>query len=106
MTNAENVFTHFIERAGEKDTNLHEVYKLECRPEDYPNVTSFKKLERGDEFVIRDNGEKYKVGDRVKDYPATVHSIIYYPKKWWQFWKKKKPFAYIISWEGTLYDKR
>lgn len=99
--NAENIFRNFIEQQCEDDSNQHEVYSLECRPEDYPNITSFKKLERGDVFVIRDNGEKYRAGDRVKDYPATVLRILYYPKKWWQFWKKKKPFAYIISWEGT-----
>ena len=76
------------------------IYKLETKADDYPFAPVYKELEQGDQFVIRDNGENYKIGARIKDYPAAVHKILYYPKKWWQFWKKKRPAAYIVVWKG------
>ena len=76
------------------------IYKLVINQYDYPFAAAYKELEQGDQFVIRDNGENYKIGARVKDYPATVHKILYHPKKWWQFWKRKRPFAYIVVWKG------
>jgi len=59
-------------------------------------------LNRGDSFaVVKTLGdETVKVGDQYKDFPAVITEIIYEPKKWWQFWKKKNRLGYIVEWRG------
>lgn len=43
--------------------------------------------------------EPVKIGGRYKDYPAFISRIIYEPKKWWQFWKRKKQIGYEVTWK-------
>ena len=54
-------------------------------------------LESGDTFYIF-SSEPVKIGNKFKDYPATILNVFYNPKKWWQFWKRKKQIGYIVQW--------
>lgn len=42
--------------------------------------------------------EPVTIGEQYKDYPAFVSRIVYEPKKWWQFWKRKKQIGYEVMW--------
>ena len=45
--------------------------------------------------------EPVKIGEQYQDYPAFVSRIIYEPKKWWKFWKRKKQIGYEVTWKGS-----
>ena len=82
----------------------YEFYQVTAKASDYPNLPKIYKTESGFNIFIRvrDNEPfSYKLGDKYKDYPAFVERIIYSPKKWWQFWKKKKIIGAILKIKGT-----
>lgn len=75
------------------------IYKVELKAEDYPNgVFRARKLTSGDELYVGDEENIVKVGDKFKDYPAVISEVYYEPKKWWQFWKRKKQVGYRVRW--------
>lgn len=76
------------------------IYKVVCRAEDYPSTQPrFYKLSSGDSFVLMDRENIVKPGDEYKNYPAFVTRVIYEPRKWWQFWKRKRQLGYVIQWK-------
>lgn len=78
---------------------MNEIYKVVIKAEDYPRGARVVKLEKGDSFYLV-GSRNVKVGDKYKDYPAIISRIDYEPKKWWQFWKKKKMIGCLILWIG------
>ena len=53
------------------------------------------KLKKGDIFTFRYPSEKML--DSLKDMDnIKVIKVTYEPRKWWQFWKKRKIFEYKI----------
>ena len=74
------------------------IYKIVCKAKDYPNI-QVRELTSGDSFVIMDRDNIVRPGDRYEDYPATISQILYEPRKWWEFWKKKKQLGFIVMWE-------
>ena len=56
------------------------------------------KCTSGDELYIYDEENIVKVGDKFRDYPAVIAEVHYKPKKWWQFWKRKKQVGYRVRW--------
>lgn len=66
----------------------------------FPNhALRHKVLLYGDRFItLHQNGKIYKVGSKYKDADNfIVAKVIYDDRKWWQFWKKRKVFGYIIE---------
>ena len=55
------------------------------------------RVARGDRIFLYSD-EEVKVSETYKNYPAIVTKIVYSPKKWWQFWKKKKQVGFQILW--------
>ena len=53
------------------------------------------RIQRGDRIFLYSD-EKVKIGCLYRNYPAIVTKIEYLPKKWWQFWKKKKQVRFQI----------
>lgn len=75
------------------------VYKAELKAEDYPtSVVRARKCTSGDVFYIVDKENIVKVGDKFKDCPAVIVEVCYAPRKWWQFWKRKKQVGYFVRW--------
>ena len=59
-----------------------------------PSARLFK-LQKGDIFTLRYPTEK--IINSLKDMDnIKVIKVVYEPKKWWQFWKKRKIFEYKI----------
>lgn len=54
-------------------------------------------LLQGDIFIVQDT-TPVKVGDKYKNYPATVIQVLHKPKKWWQFWKRKEQIGVKVRW--------
>lgn len=75
------------------------IYKIICKTENYPNPPLVRELTSGDSIVIMDGDNIVCPGDRYKDYPAVISQVIYEPKKWWEFWKKKKQLGFVVAWE-------
>lgn len=76
------------------------IYKVVIKSEDYPNHrVRAVKLEKGDSFYLV-GSYNVRVDDKYKNYPAIISRIDYEPKKWWQFWKKKKMIGCQILWIG------
>lgn len=74
------------------------VYRVEMSANDYPNCTArVYKLTSGDVLFIPDTNP-VKLGDKYKNYPATISQIVFEPKKWWQFWKHKRQIGYQVRW--------
>lgn len=76
---------------------MNEIYKVVTKAEDYPNGVRVYALKKGDRIYFVGNHD-VKVGDKYKDHPAIVSRIVYKPKKWWQFWKKKEMVGYQVMW--------
>lgn len=55
------------------------------------------RVQRGDRIFLYSD-EEVRVGSPYKNYPAIITKIAYSPKKWWQFWKKKKQVGFQILW--------
>lgn len=68
---------------------------VEC-PSD--GTTRLHKLESGDSFIVKSE-EPVKLGGLYRHYGAIVSQIFYEPKKWWQFWKKKKQIGFQVTWK-------
>ena len=80
---------------------MSEIYKIVFKAEDYPNENiRIVKLQPGDEFYISYKGIKYKLGQMHLDYPACIKEIIYKPRPWYFFWKKKEILGYFLRWVG------
>lgn len=74
-------------------------YKVKIKAEDYPTgAIRVYKCTSGDELYIDDKENIVKVGDKFRDYPAVIAEVYYEPKKWWQFWKRKKQVGYRVRW--------
>lgn len=58
------------------------------------------KLGPGDGFYISYTGVHFKPGQKYYDYPAIVSEVVYKPKPWYLFWKKKEICGYFIRWTG------
>lgn len=75
------------------------VYRVETRADDYPtDAVRAHKLSSGDELYVGDMDNIVHVGDKFKGYPAIVAEVYYTPKKWWQFWKRRKQIGYSVRW--------
>ena len=64
-----------------------------------PNkMLKHRKLVKGDEFSIsHKQGESFKVGEKYKGFDnLMVMEVVYAPKKWWRFWKKRKVIGYVV----------
>lgn len=78
-----------------------DIKKITLKAEDCSNnIMRVKMLEHGDAFWIRHTGEDFKIGEKYKNYPAFVKDIVYIPKPWYKFWKKKKIYGYFVQWIG------
>lgn len=75
-----------------------DIYKIEMKATDYPNIPTVRKLSTGDTIFIKDTNP-VRVEDWYRNYPAKVHQVFYENKKWWQFWKKKKQIGYLVRWQ-------
>ena len=75
------------------------MYKATTKANEYPNNNvHVQPLKSGDVIFIFSQ-EPVKIGNQYKNYPAFISRIIYEPKKWWQFWKRKKQFGYEVTWK-------
>ena len=75
------------------------IYKATTKANEYPNnKVHVQPLKSGDVIFIFSH-ESVKIGDRYKNYTAFISRIIYEPKKWWQFWKRKKQLGYEVTWK-------
>ena len=54
-------------------------------------------MSSGDTIFIVDK-TKVKIGDRYKNENAIVDKVYYKPKKWWQWFKKRKQIGYTVRW--------
>lgn len=89
----------FIDHVCSAIPNEKGVYKVETRADDYPtDAVRVHKLSSGDEIYVGAADNIVHVGDKFKDYPAIVTEVYYAPKKWWQFWKRKKQIGYSVRW--------
>ena len=83
---------------------------FEANKEDYVDIdtTAFKttidsksrklrafNLSSGDSIIIIDDTRLVEIGERY-NHRCIISKIFYTPKKWWQFWKKKKQLGYEI----------
>lgn len=65
----------------------------------YPNQTArCVRLRAGDQFTVSyQQGENFKPGQKYRDFDNfIVCRVIYTPKKWWQFWKRRKVIGYTV----------
>lgn len=76
---------------------MSEIYKVVIKPEEYPNGVMVYALKKGDCIYFVGNHD-VKIGEKYKDHPAIVSQIVYKPKKWWQFLKKKEMIGYQVMW--------
>ena len=80
---------------------MSEIYKVVLKAEDYLNENvRMVKLQPGDEFYVSYKGIKYKLGQMHLDYPAYIKQIVYKPRPWYFFWKKKEILGYFLRWVG------
>lgn len=59
---------------------------------------TFRKVNKGDEIYIKNDGKSPKIGDQYEDYHAIVTKLDYTPKKWYQFWRSRKLIGYVVTW--------
>ena len=65
----------------------------------YPNQTArYVRLRAGDQFTVsRQKGEDFKPGQKYQGFDDfIVNRVIYTPKKWWKFWKRRKVIGYTV----------
>lgn len=79
------------------------MYKTVVKAEDFHGDFDDKTvravpLQTGDSIFIA-SSNPVKVGDKYDDYPAIIAQVYYEPKRWWEFWKKKKQLGYRVEWE-------
>lgn len=74
---------------------IDEIEVLECPADGTARV---RELHTGDSFIVKST-ESVKLGGQYKNYEAVVTKIYYEPKKWWQFWKKKKQTSFQVTWK-------
>lgn len=78
------------------------MYKAAVKAEDCygrldENVVRAVPLQTGDSIFIA-SSDPVKVGDQYDDYVAIISQVYYEPKRWWEFWKKKKQLGYRVEW--------
>lgn len=74
-------------------------YKVVTYAKDYPTTpVRLMHCQLGVTLFIR-SAEKVSIGNKYKDSQFTISEIIFKPKKWWQFQKKKRQLGYIIKLE-------
>lgn len=56
------------------------------------------RLHAGDKFTISyRQGENFRPGQKYRDFDNfIIDQVIYAPKKWWQFWKRRKVIGYTV----------
>ena len=79
------------------------MYKIVVKAEEYhgrldDNLVRAVPLQTGDSIFIA-SSNPVNVGDQYKGYAAIIAEVYYEPKKWWEFWKKKKQLGYRVEWE-------
>ena len=79
------------------------MYKTVVKAEEYhgrldDNLVRAVPLQTGDSIFIA-SSNPVNVGDQYKGYAAIIAEVYYEPKKWWEFWKKKKQLGYRVEWE-------
>ena len=78
---------------------METMYESVTKVNEYPNnKVRVQPLQSGYVIYISSQ-EPVKIGEQYKDYPAFISRIIYEPKKWWQFWKRKKQIGYEVTWK-------
>ena len=84
----------------------YEFKKVVCKADDYPGQYQIGPLERGDKFVyvVKPDDPECKPGDpfQLGNHLFFAWQIVYKPRKWWQFWKRKRPMEYIPSYDGEV----
>ena len=66
--------------------------------------TVVRKLQKGDSFFIASK-ERVRIGDSYSVPCAIITEIFYEPRKWWQFWKKKKQLGFMVTVEPAQIDR-
>lgn len=77
-----------------------DIYKVVTYQHDYPNSSSrITTLSAGDTLCIA-SSEPVEIGDYYKnDKSLKIVKIYYEKRKWWQFWKKKRQIGYLVRWQ-------
>lgn len=56
------------------------------------------KLSKGDSVSVLHTDKSYSIGDQYDGFKnLIVTKILYKPKKWWQFWKRKHIIGYEVT---------
>ena len=77
-----------------------EIKKVVMEAKDYPHGVRVMPLTPGDEFYIPYKGIRFTPGQKYYDYPVIVARVVYKPKPWYLFWKKKEIYGYFVRWMG------
>lgn len=65
------------------------------------NLLTGGQLEAGASYTIPYNGKPYFYGDIIHEMGGfMVTNIIYEPKKWYEFWKRRKISGYEVRYIG------
>ena len=70
-----------------------EIKKVVIKAEEYPHGARVMKLAPGDRFYISYKGVCFKPGQKYYNYPAIIDEVLYKPKPWYLFWKKKEIYG-------------
>ena len=77
-----------------QEINTYEIQVAESTPSGY---TKLRRLQKGDSFVIK-SSDPVKIGESYENPYAIITRIYYEPRKWWQFWKKKRQIGFQVTW--------
>lgn len=88
----------------DKEVHRVEFRKMVFEADSYPNYVQAVPLQQGETIWMRatSNDPAYRVGDlyQVGSCRFDVSQIYYEPRRWWQFWKKKRPLGYLLRYQG------
>lgn len=56
------------------------------------------RLHTGDVFTVLQEDAPVRVGDNICGGNGIVARVLFKPKKWWMFWKKKRAYGYEVIW--------
>lgn len=67
--------------------------------EKYPNdLLRGVRLSKGDSIVVLHTDKNWAVGEQYDGFEnLIVTKILHEPKKWWQFWKRKRTIGYEVT---------
>ena len=83
-----------VEHNGEREDV--ELFHLVC----FPNGDSFTRhIKPGDRVALIGNPPG-KIGTKHPELiGGTISEILYAPRPWWAFWRRRKPVGYYVQWE-------